>query len=80
MVVIGVSSDHPHPRTLLEAAHKEPAVDGGRLPFVVHSVAKISGEVLASATKVCKKSFLASAVLVQASFFRCKALMKFSRR
>ena len=57
VIVIGVSSDHADPKTLLEAAHKEPAVDGRRLPFVVHAVAKISGEVLASATKVYKNSF-----------------------
>ena len=79
-MVTGVSRDHPHPRTLLEAAHKEPAVDGSRLPFVVHAVEKISGEVLASAMKVCERSCFASGVLVQGSFFRCKALMKFSMR
>ena len=73
VVVTGVSSNHPHPRALLEAAHKEPAVDGRRFPFVVHAVAKISGEVLASAMKVCKRSCLASGVLVQGSFSRCKA-------
>ena len=76
--VIGVSSDQADPQTLLSAAHKEPAVDGRRLPFVVQAVVKISGDVLASATKVCIKILWASLVLVQASCFRLKAVMNFS--
>ena len=77
--VIGVSSDQADPKMLLEAAYKEPAVDGRRLPFVVQAVVKISGDVLASATKVCIKILWASLVLVQASCVRLKVVMNFSR-
>ena len=79
VIVIGVSSDHADPKTLLEAAHKEPAVDRRRLPFVVQAVVKISGDVLESATKVCRKILWALAVLVQGSCVRLKAVMNFSR-
>ena len=79
VIVIGVSSDQADPKTLLEAAHKEPAVDGRRSPFVVQAVVKISGDVLASATKVCIKILWASLVLVQASYVRLKAVKNFSR-
>ena len=52
VILIGVISDQDDPKALLEADHKEPAVDGRRLPFFVQAVSKISGDVLESATKV----------------------------
>ena len=69
VILIGVISDQDDPKALLEADHKEPAVDGRRLPFFVQAVSNISGDVLESATKVCRKILLASGVLVQSSCF-----------
>ena len=62
VILIGVISDQDDPKALLEADHKEPAVDGRRLPFFVQAVSNISGDVLESATKVCRKILLALGV------------------
>ena len=76
--VIGISRFQAQPKTLLAAAHNEAGIDGRRLPFVVQAVVKISGDVLASATKVYMKILWASFVLVQASCFRLKAVINSS--
>ena len=75
---IGVSRFQAQPRTLLAEAHSEAGIDGRRLPFVVQAFVKISGDVLASATKVYMKSLCASLVVVHASYFRLNSVINFS--